>query len=132
MAPHMVLHVRRRGASLSRSSSLRCVCCCIMFGDITRSVEQPDPSPSSHSHCRPCWHCDRITTTSQLHTHSLDLTLERGKRYKMVKCALISFRLWFQSILILQSEMIIFQSILKLTNLFTIYNHFANIQCPSG
>lgn len=52
-------------------------CCrgCIMSGDITRSVEQPDPSLCSvSSHCRPCWQSYGITTTrptSRLrHRHS--------------------------------------------------------------
>lgn len=72
--PHMALHGRRRDASHSRSSSLRCVCC-IMLGDITRSVEQPGSSDSTHSHCRPCWRCYHTKTTSQLHQHYSELFL---------------------------------------------------------
>lgn len=36
---------------------------CLMSGDITRSVEQPGPSPSVRSHCQPCWHSRHNITT---------------------------------------------------------------------
>lgn len=67
--PHMVLHGRRSGASMSRSPSRRSACC-LMLGDITRSVEQPGSSPSVRSHCRPCWHRQHhhnTTTSSPRH-----------------------------------------------------------------
>ena len=60
-----------RGASHSRSPSLRCQCC-IMLGDTTRSVEQPGPS-------RPLYHptVDHAgtVTTSQQQLCSLTPTL---------------------------------------------------------
>lgn len=50
--------------------------CCIMFGDITRSVEQP-VSSSLHSHCRPCG--QGLTTTWLRQDHQLSTETHLNK-----------------------------------------------------
>lgn len=78
LQPHMALHGRQAARRFPQTAPPPAAACCrgcIMSGDITRSVEQPDPSLCSvNSHCRPCWQSHRITTTrptSRLrHRHS--------------------------------------------------------------